>query len=362
MSTFATKTIKQWAEFKSDIYQHGIFITIFGESDTELRRFWYAALYTLTSFFCIGMFNVIAQKRGVAQKIDGPIADLGFDLFYTFTHKLYDYNPWIADQFTYTIVSVCAFWILLFMGRKDKGYERRIVIYKRWVLLVSFCFNLRCITVISTVLPRPWNDTHEWTFCKDESKHDEFTWDLAMGTIDYVIGNKNICYDFFFSGHTINVVLVAMLVNKYSHCIYFKIIIWVMAIFTMIAIIAVRAHYTIDIWGALIITCFLFRIFDMSVKYNDGILARLEKQENRVERNETVAVNSGYDLHEIDINDISTIDMCTIDEGERKDVKSVTKFKKLRQQKSLSLRSLVSPSLQSAHVSLNCMSDEDENL
>ena len=176
------------------------------------------------------------------------------------------------------MVLICILWILIFMGR---GYERRIVIIKRWLLLWAFLFNLRCITVVSTVLPRPWRDSQDWTYCHDEdvsANMDSIS--LNMITSEYwafLSGQKNVCYDFFFSGHTATVTLIALLVFKYSHCIYFKMIMWALAVFTMIAVIAVRAHYTIDVWGGFIITLLLFKLFDMSVLYKDGIFSTMEK-------------------------------------------------------------------------------------
>ena len=244
----ATKTcvtfIYEWYDgIEHNIKDKGCCKHFFGEADTEIRRCWYTVIYTIISFYCTGMFNVIAQKRGVMYDVEGPIADLGFDAFYALTHKLYGYNPWINDQLTEIMVIICAVWILIFMGRRRKGYQRRIVIYKRWMLIVSICFNIRCITIVSTTLPRPWNDNEEWKYCKGEYDA-TFSWNVALETFAYIAGHKNICYDFFFSGHTVNVTMVALLVTKYSKCIYFKIIIWLMAIFTMITIVAVRSHYT----------------------------------------------------------------------------------------------------------------------
>ena len=170
------KPIYKWYDgIKQDVKDKGWYKHSLGESGTELRRFWYSILYFLISFYCVGMTNVIAQKRGVMYNVEGPIADLGFDAFYAFTNKLYSYNPWICDQFTYILVAICAVWILIFTGRRDKGYQRRIVIYKRWLFLVSFCFNMRSITTISTVLPRPWQDDQEWTFCKNEFDSGSFS-------------------------------------------------------------------------------------------------------------------------------------------------------------------------------------------
>merc|ERR1719362_561734 len=111
---------------------------------------------------------LLPKKRGIARSVEGPIADLGFDAFFAFTNKLYDYDPLICDWFMNSVIAITAIWILLFMGRTDKGYQRRIVIYKRWLLILSMCFNMRCITIISTVLPRPWEDDRKWAFCKNE--------------------------------------------------------------------------------------------------------------------------------------------------------------------------------------------------
>merc|ERR1711971_227466 len=164
------------------------------------------------------------------------------------------------------------------MGR---SYERRIVILKRWLLLWAFLFDLRCVMVISTVLPRPWRDDEEWAFCHDEeisADLDSLSLSMMLSEYwDFLTQQTNVCYDFFYSGHTVTVTLIALLVFKYSKCIYFKMIIWAMAVFTMIAVVAVRAHYTIDLWAAFIITLLLFKLFDISVMYQDGIFSMLEK-------------------------------------------------------------------------------------
>lgn len=52
-------------------------------------------------------------------------------------------------------------------------------------------------------------------------------------------------------------------------------------LFTFTTLIAVRAHYTMDILGGLIISIMMFRIFDMEVKYRDGWFICLEKRERR---------------------------------------------------------------------------------
>lgn len=190
-----TLAIKEWWISTKKYYKlKGCCHGTFGESDTELRRFWYSFIYLFCTFWIIGMFNVIAQKRGVAQDVEGPVADLGFDALYAFTNHLYAYNPWICDQLTYSLVVILFIWILLFCGyRKNKDgilYERRIVIYKRWMI--------RCITVISTVLPRPWNDTQEWKYCKQEEISENYSWHLFLETCNYIAGKKKIYVMIFF--------------------------------------------------------------------------------------------------------------------------------------------------------------------
>ena len=57
----------------------------------------------------------------------------------------------------------------------------------------------------------------------------------------------------------------------------------------MLLVISVRAHYTIDVWGGLIVSVLLFQLMDIQVKYKDGCFANLEK----IEPNNRNNINDG---------------------------------------------------------------------
>ena len=91
--------------------------------------------------------------------------------------------------------------------------------------------------------------------------------------------SSSTCGDYMFSGHTVLLLITVQAIDRYGGSLRwghtFSLIMWVNTVLGLVAIIATRLHYTIDVIVAFIFTIGLFRSY-----HHNADLQRLVTQVN----------------------------------------------------------------------------------
>ena len=91
--------------------------------------------------------------------------------------------------------------------------------------------------------------------------------------------SSSTCGDYMFSGHTVLLLITVQAIDRYGGSLRwghtFSLIMWVNTVLGLVAIIATRLHYTIDVIVAFILTVGLFRSY-----HHNADLQRLVTQVN----------------------------------------------------------------------------------
>ncbi|KAF4650689.1 hypothetical protein FOL47_000968 [Perkinsus chesapeaki] len=111
----------------------------------------------------------------------------------------------------------------------------------RTVFVCALAFNLRSISFLVTLLPAPWPE------CQDD--------------VFSLIHSTSGCGDLIFSGHTLCGMACLLAVAHYSTNWIINIPGWVLFLGEIVAILAERAHYSVDIVVALFTTPMLWICF-----------------------------------------------------------------------------------------------------
>lgn len=237
---------------------------------TELHKLYCSTFLMIFVFYLTGISNVWTHERAIKNKNLYPLQDLGFEILVNFDHqKFVGFN----DYFLYIIASISLIWTIFFS-------EKKIIIFKRWTLMLSILFFIRSLTVPSTILTRPYHNLDDWVSCK--SYYYDYG-SLLLSPITMIINNKMTCFDFFYSGHTINIVIPTLIIQKYfpnnnKKLKYFMVILmWSLCATCIFFIILVRSHYTIDVQVGLILTILIWVIMDYQIEYKIGFFSYWEK-------------------------------------------------------------------------------------
>ena len=236
---------------------------------TESKKLVLSILFLLFVFYLAGISNAYAHNHALDNRNDYPLQDLGFRLTKNMNSK-----PYYAmnDYLLYVIAGIALTWTIIFSNKK-------VIIFKRWVLMVSFLFLLRVITVPSTILTRPFENPDDWVSCKTLEYRFK---NLLLAPLNTVIEGKLGCFDFFYSGHTINMIVPTLIIQKYfpnnrRWLKYFMVsLMWLLSFTCMFFIILLRSHYTIDVQAALFFTVLLWKVMDYQIKYKTGLLSYCE--------------------------------------------------------------------------------------
>ena len=223
-------------------------------------------------FYLAGMSNVWTHTQAVNNKNVYPLQDLGWTLLDGL--KMDTFIP-MNDYLLYIIALITSIWVIFFSNNK-------IVIFKRWTLMISALFIIRIITVPSTILTRPFHNVSDWDSCKTL---DYDYGNILLAPLKVIFEGKATCFDFFFSGHTINIMIPTLIIQKYfpnniRWLRYFMVILmWSLSIACMFFIILLHSHYTIDVQAAFLFTLFIWVIMDYQIKYQEGIFSYCETPE-----------------------------------------------------------------------------------
>lgn len=243
-----------------------ILLYIFGSYNTRKRKFIYSVILLIIVFYFAGLANIISHNKGIqmGEKIFEPLQDLGFEITNEITPNLKNYLVEITNYVTVGLVIFCTIWILLF--NKNNRYH----ILTHYCVMLSILFAIRIITILSTILPRPWPKGKEWPTCLTEKK---FNGNLWLRVPDIVLKQRFTCFDFCYSGHTVFVVLACLIITKWSNRKLLISIIWILTICNLYCIIGVRAHYTIDVEIGLVLTILFWMIKKYQIELNTGLFS-----------------------------------------------------------------------------------------
>ena len=237
---------------------------------TETKKLLCAILFLLCVFYLAGISNAWAHNTALDNINIHPLQDLGFKLTEHINAK-----PFYAmnDYLLYVIACICLIWTICFSNKK-------ITIFKRWVLMVAILFLIRVVTVPSTILTRPHENAEDWISCKTVDYRFK---NIFLAPYNMVFEGKLGCFDFFFSGHTINFIVPTLIITKYfpnnrKWLRFFMVsLMWLLSFTCMFFIILLRSHYTIDVEAALIFTVLIWIVMDYQIKYQTGLFSYYEK-------------------------------------------------------------------------------------
>lgn len=211
-----------------------------------------------------------ADNRGIeAFGLNGTdvyLPDLGHDTIDDMFGRNWD-TTGSANDFVLGILMIGTFFYVVIT---QKG--RRLEIYTRWALTIAVIFLIRDIAVFSTVSPwaRHYNLTHS---CKH--------WpNVAAAPYEMVFHSRRTCFDTFFSGHTANAVVCCMIITIFQLPRKFKLISyalifisWSLCILTILYILHLQVHYTIDVEIGFIFGIIFFLLIDYQIQLKTGFFS-----------------------------------------------------------------------------------------
>ncbi|KAL0477830.1 sphingomyelin synthase-related protein [Acrasis kona] len=174
--------------------------------------------------------NLVIQK---GMENSAPLFDMGFQLL------PYIPLPLLADY--YTTIIICAVMLKSFIVKKLTG---TLHIYRRLMIILGLCFLLRSISICITLLPNPWVQ------CKPQ-----ITGNYFLGALLIMTGTARTCSDCFFSGHSVMIVLSALVWYTYTDTkfLLLRLLFIPMGTFGALSIVVTHFHYSIDVmYGCLI--------------------------------------------------------------------------------------------------------------
>lgn len=236
-----------------------------------------STIFLLVVFYLSGISNVYTHNQAVKNKNIYPLQDLGFKVLSDLDSTAF---VGMNDYLLYVVALIVSIWTIIFSNKK-------IIIFKRWTLMVAVLFLIRCITVPSTILTRPFHNLEDWKTCT------AINYDyghILLSPIKMIADNKLTCFDFFFSGHTINIIVPTLIFQKYfthNNIIfrYFMVsFVWSISIACMFFIIFLHSHYTIDVEAGLAFTILIWKVMDYQMEYQFGLFSYWETKTEEVEQ------------------------------------------------------------------------------
>ena len=230
-----------------------------------------STLLMLSALYLAAMSNVWTHTQAVKNKNVYPLQDLGWTLLDRINMPYFPMN----DYLLYVIALIGAGWTIIFSNKK-------IIIFKRWTLMIATLFIIRVITVPSTILTRPFHNVNDWDSCKTL---DYDYGNILLAPLKVILEGKSTCFDFFFSGHTINIMIPTLIIQKYfpkdnKFLRYFMLfLMWSLTFACMFFIILLHSHYTIDVQAAFLFTLFIWVIMDYQIKCQRGLFSYWETPE-----------------------------------------------------------------------------------
>lgn len=182
-------------------------------------------------YFCIISYSnewfAVNQPNYYKQSV--PLIDMGFNV-------LPKISPNIANYMLYIMVS---FFVVKFI-MKD------ISVITSFLFIMSIIFTMRIFCFNVTHMPFTWKN------CENKE-----TWQRTF----MFLYETDSCGDYMFSGHAAYYVLIVLFFLYFSKNMKEKIVVMLYSILGIIAVIAGRLHYSVDVFVAIFITTLSFYTF-----------------------------------------------------------------------------------------------------
>ncbi|KAF4671050.1 hypothetical protein FOL47_001715 [Perkinsus chesapeaki] len=206
-----------------------------------------ALLLLLMHGWAVGLVSLLEFRYNLLGKQSDVLVDFGYMLV-----------PAIE---VYPAGGICT-WLLILLTTWSVGSLTVITITRprpgitiigilwRTVFVCVLGFTLRSISFLVTLLPTPWPECQEY-----------FMKPLTVSDVLSLIHSTSGCGDLIFSGHTLCGMACLLAVAHYSTNWIINIPGWVLFLGEIVAILAERAHYSVDIVVALFTTPMLWICF-----------------------------------------------------------------------------------------------------
>jgi len=206
-----------------------------------IRQTWIALAFLIVAAFFMALLQLYPDSIDDTPALNVTLPDIGFKII-----------PQLADDFSavadiWVGVTVVVFLLITVFILKNPQ-----LVIRRWLFLMAILYSLRGLTVIATRYPRlPFKGERYLPS------------DPIVGALSIIAGVHSTATDMMFSGHTINFILTASFVSRYTNYSVLSYFFWLSNIFGILALIAVREHYTADIVIAIIIAKLAFWVYHL---------------------------------------------------------------------------------------------------
>lgn len=207
-----------------------------------------ALLLCLTFFINLIALSIVHDK--VPNRSDGPLPDVVLDAISNYSQMLYISEYIIMFSLFSSVTS-----ILLF-------HRYSSIIFRRTFLILSVLYLYRTVTMSVTVLPTASNKYK----CAPKLQHPSY-YDIVKRSLSLipnfglsVIGPQEFCGDLIYSGHTVLLVLISLVMSEYTTKSLWMVH-WLYRCLALIGILMLElshSHYLIDVIIAYYITTRVF--------------------------------------------------------------------------------------------------------
>jgi len=168
---------------------------------------------------------------------DEVLEDLGFRLFGTLDES-YD---WTTELITFGLLTWIIVWMFVPFVVERKDFYLMFVL-RRYLMVVSIGFIIRAGSFLLTILPSPGEHC--------AAGHADYNPPLDALEIFLRIDAFKGCGDLIFSSHTAYTTATALTYFRYGNSKIVKVILGILVIVVGCLIVALRKHYSVDVWLA----------------------------------------------------------------------------------------------------------------
>lgn len=201
-----------------------------------VKQSWIGLGFLILAIFFMAMLQLYPDSIPDYPEACQSLNDFGFNII-----------PQLNNEFSVAadvmvIVAIASFLVLTPFVLSNPQ-----LVIRRWFFLLGSLYLFRGLVVIATRYPRlPF-------------KMDKFLpSNPIVGALSILIGAKTTATDIMYSGHTVNFVLTASFVSRYTYYGVFSFFFWIFSVMGMLTLIATREHYTADVLVAFIVSKLAF--------------------------------------------------------------------------------------------------------
>eukprot|EP00727_Mastigamoeba_balamuthi_P014538 m51a1_g9709 hypothetical protein (370) ;mRNA; r:1400545-1401764 len=254
-----------------------------------------AASWLVVCLYWNCVLQVVAEHKTVQWLLDaslgseerlGVLPDVGFELI-----------PRIAPD---ALADYCVAGLIVATLVRFGLTQLRFVLLRRYMTVLGALFLIRSFTIVLTSLPNPQVPRCSLALCamlraaltrtpvQDTCVPTATGNPLVEGFL-ILGGVHKTCSDVFFSGHTVNITLAALLWHQYSHivplcsfslceaacpgrcpvsrhgfvqrCTPAKFLVWCVCAAGIVLIVGTRLHYTIDVVTGVLLSTLVFKLY-----------------------------------------------------------------------------------------------------